>query len=116
MAQPTPFDQIPIHLVVRDKGEDLRVDFTFDLATDDIDSLVADLGQSVDLTESNRPQVLRDVTLQVNKGREDQAGYRQLLENQKRELEQMDARHRREQEAKLRDLSGPAGDDLLLLF
>jgi hypothetical protein len=116
MAEPTPFDQIPIHLVVSDKGEDLRVDFTFDLATDDIDSLVADLGQSVDLTETNRPQVLRDVTLQVRKGREDQAGYRQLLENQRRELEQMDARHRREQEAKLKELSGPHGEDVWLIF
>jgi hypothetical protein len=116
MAEPTPFDQIPIHLVVSDKGEDLRVDFTFDLATDDVDSLVADLGQSVDLTEINRPQVLRDVTLQVQKGREDQTGYRQLLENQRRELEQMETRHRREQEMKLKELSGPPGEDVWLIF
>ena len=105
---------VQVHLVIHQQQEDLRISFPFDKQTDDIDSVVTDLIQTLGMTETDRSRLKPMVEAQITnapstfepiaggeqtnaeESSDDEAindpQYRSLLEYQKREMQTLLAR------------------------
>lgn len=138
MTQTQPIHQVQIHLTIHQSDEDLHVDFPFDTETDSIQEVVAELVTECKLTENETAALTQLIQEQINKTAGTSIGahfnrnqhesvdsdneeiddqeYKDLMAKQKRELEELDAKHQKEQRELALRLQSPSAVDDLLIF
>ncbi|OHS98728.1 hypothetical protein TRFO_08727 [Tritrichomonas foetus] len=131
---------VQIHLNLQQNGDTIHVDFAFDIINDDLDSVVKDLILTLEIGDSQNAELKELISEQIRKARlaanspdirdipsppinpdEDEEimndpEYIQLLEQQKRELEEMESRHIIEQQNLAQKLTTASTEDDLLIF
>jgi hypothetical protein len=119
MAGP-PGRIVSIHIELNNQEEQCKIDFPFNTAVDNIDAVLADLGQSVPMTPADAAVARKMIAdqLAVALGDPDHdPGWLQLLEHQRVELQELETKHLREQQDILGRLTGrQVREDLLMLF
>lgn len=121
--------QVKIHLTIHKASEDINVDFGFDVLHDNIDEVVGDLVKTLQLTDQDEAKIKEMIRKQIDNtgkrrttmddssdGPVDDPEYAELIETQKRQLEEMDKRHQQEQTLLIQKLTTPQNVDDLLIF
>lgn len=130
MTQSNSSNQIQIHLTIRKDTEDLQIDFTYDTQNDNVDDVVKDLAEDVQLSPSQtnllkgmiKKQIDTSISASkttgsdensdINKCDDESSGdeiddqsYLDLLQKQKNQLNEMNLRHKNEQQQLIQKLT-----------
>lgn len=151
--------KVQIHLTIHQDGGDLKIDFDFDTANDDINQIVKELVETCDLSPDESEELKQIIQIQVARATNvqqqpatstpppashmsngsfapidtgmddlsddqdvlDDPEYKALLEEQERELKNMEQRHQNEQKDLMYKITrdspsspSPYADDLLI--
>lgn len=108
---------VTVHLVIHQQEEDLHIDFPFNKLEDDIDTVVAELIETLGMTEADKPRVKGMIEAQINTplsfepinnndlmggddssddGLQNDPQYKALLEQQRHEMQALVARQLQE--------------------
>ena len=125
---------INIHLALKLSQDTIHVDFPFHMINDTVDQVVQDLVSELDIGTDYTSQLKAIISEQIRKGKENaqkdkeqqvisldaeiekDPEYIRLLEQQSKELKEMEARHNIEQQNLARKLATDAAQDDLLIF
>ncbi|OHT16138.1 hypothetical protein TRFO_13468 [Tritrichomonas foetus] len=135
--QTDEIQKVQIHLTVHQENDDIHIDFDFDTKNDDLDGVVNELIKTLGLSQAEAKEIKGMVVEQIEKTKQkafqkpetappidtipydsddeeiDDPEYLALLDQQKRQIAEMDARHLKEQQMLIQKLSTNI-DDLLI--
>jgi predicted Zn-dependent peptidase len=116
-----PERAVSIHIELTHQEEKCNIDFPFNTAIDSIDAVLAELVQDVPLTPAEAAVVRKMITDQLAAALSDPAdqdpGWLELLERQRIELQDLEAKHQQQQTDMLERIAGrQVRADLMTLF